>query len=161
MQAGAYQSGTWVVGVAKAGMEEGVDGIGGSCIVAPSGEALASRYRPLRLEFLRGLQARHVQLRHAPAAAGVRDDCGATRGVADGGWGRSGAVTSASRKLVLRITSMGDGGTVNLKCRTGCGYLQVFVQVVVVDALPGPLVAIRFRACACAAMRAQDQYCKD
>ena len=34
MQAGAYQNGTWVVGVAKAGIEEGVDQIGGSCIVA-------------------------------------------------------------------------------------------------------------------------------
>ncbi|MCY0854978.1 N-carbamoyl-D-amino-acid hydrolase [Cupriavidus sp. D39] len=42
MQAGAYQNGTWVVGVAKAGMEEGVDGIGGSCIIAPSGEVLAN-----------------------------------------------------------------------------------------------------------------------
>lgn len=41
MQAGAYQNGTWVVGVAKAGLEEGVDGIGGSCIIAPSGEVLA------------------------------------------------------------------------------------------------------------------------
>jgi len=42
MQAGAYQNGTWVVGVAKAGIEEGVDQIGGSCIVAPSGEVVAS-----------------------------------------------------------------------------------------------------------------------
>lgn len=42
MQAGAYQNGTWVVGVAKAGLEEGVDGIGGSCIIAPSGEVLAN-----------------------------------------------------------------------------------------------------------------------
>ena len=42
MQAGAYQNGTWVVGVAKAGLEEGVDNIGGSCIVAPSGEIVAS-----------------------------------------------------------------------------------------------------------------------
>jgi N-carbamoyl-D-amino-acid hydrolase len=42
MQAGAYQNGTWVVGVAKAGMEEGVDQIGGSCIVAPSGEIVAA-----------------------------------------------------------------------------------------------------------------------
>jgi predicted amidohydrolase len=41
MQAGAYQNGTWVVGVAKAGVEEGVDSIGGSCIVAPSGEVAA------------------------------------------------------------------------------------------------------------------------
>ena len=37
MQAGAYQNGTWVVGVAKAGVEEGVDQIGQSCIIAPSG----------------------------------------------------------------------------------------------------------------------------
>lgn len=42
MQAGAYQNGTWVVGVAKAGVEEGVDQIGGSCIVAPSGEIVAA-----------------------------------------------------------------------------------------------------------------------
>jgi predicted amidohydrolase len=41
MQAGAYQNGTWVAGVAKAGVEEGVDSIGGSCIVAPSGEVVA------------------------------------------------------------------------------------------------------------------------
>ena len=41
MQAGAYQNGTWVVGVAKAGLEEGVDSIGGSCIIAPSGEVVA------------------------------------------------------------------------------------------------------------------------
>lgn len=41
MQAGAYQNGTWVVGVAKAGLEEGVDSIAGSCIVAPSGEVVA------------------------------------------------------------------------------------------------------------------------
>ena len=41
LQAGAYHNGTWVVGVAKAGMEEGVDSIGGSCIVAPSGEVVA------------------------------------------------------------------------------------------------------------------------
>ena len=42
MQAGAYQNGTFVVGVAKAGVEEGVDQIGGSCIIAPSGEVVAS-----------------------------------------------------------------------------------------------------------------------
>lgn len=38
MQAGAYQNGSWVVGVAKAGNEEGCDLIGGSCIIAPTGE---------------------------------------------------------------------------------------------------------------------------
>lgn len=42
MQAGAYQNGTWVVGVAKAGVEEGVDQIGGSSIIAPSGEIVAA-----------------------------------------------------------------------------------------------------------------------
>jgi predicted amidohydrolase len=42
MQAGAYQNGTWVVGVAKAGREEGVDHIGGTCIIHPSGEIVAA-----------------------------------------------------------------------------------------------------------------------
>jgi len=41
MQASAYQNGTWVVGVAKAGCEEGCDLIGGSCIIAPTGEIVA------------------------------------------------------------------------------------------------------------------------
>jgi predicted amidohydrolase len=41
MQAGAYQNGTWVVGVAKCGVEEGVEMIGGSAIIAPSGEIVA------------------------------------------------------------------------------------------------------------------------
>ena len=41
MQAGAYQNGSWVVGVAKAGREEGCDLIGGSCIIAPTGEIVA------------------------------------------------------------------------------------------------------------------------
>ena len=42
MQSGAYQNGSWVVGVAKAGCEEGVDQIGNSIVVAPSGEIVAS-----------------------------------------------------------------------------------------------------------------------
>jgi predicted amidohydrolase len=41
MQAGAYQNGMWVVGVAKAGKEEGCDLIGQSCIIAPTGEIVA------------------------------------------------------------------------------------------------------------------------
>jgi len=41
MQAGAYQNSTWVVGVAKAGNEEGSELLAGSCIVAPSGEIVA------------------------------------------------------------------------------------------------------------------------
>jgi predicted amidohydrolase len=41
MQAGAYQNGTWVVGVAKGGVEEGVDTLAQSCIIAPSGQIVA------------------------------------------------------------------------------------------------------------------------
>jgi len=41
MQSAAYQNGTWVVAVAKAGREEGCDLIGGSCIIAPTGEIVA------------------------------------------------------------------------------------------------------------------------
>ena len=40
MQAGAYQNGSWIVGVAKAGQEEGCDLIGDSCIIAPTGEIM-------------------------------------------------------------------------------------------------------------------------
>jgi predicted amidohydrolase len=40
MQSGAYQNGTWVVGVAKCGCEEGCDMIGNSSIIAPSGEVV-------------------------------------------------------------------------------------------------------------------------
>jgi predicted amidohydrolase len=42
MQSGAYQNGTFVVGVAKGGVEEGVDSLAESCIIAPSGEILAA-----------------------------------------------------------------------------------------------------------------------
>jgi predicted amidohydrolase len=41
MQSGAYQNGTFVVGVAKGGTEEGVPSIAGSAIIAPSGEIIA------------------------------------------------------------------------------------------------------------------------
>jgi predicted amidohydrolase len=41
MQSGAYQNGTWVVGVAKGGVEEGVDSLGQTCIVAPSGQIVS------------------------------------------------------------------------------------------------------------------------
>ena len=41
MQSGAYQNGTWVVGVAKGGVEEGVDSLAQSMIVAPSGQIVA------------------------------------------------------------------------------------------------------------------------
>ena len=42
VQAGAYQNSTWVVSVAKAGPEGPLELIGGSCIVSPSGEIVAT-----------------------------------------------------------------------------------------------------------------------
>jgi len=41
MAAGAYQNGTWVVGVAKGGIEEGGEGLCESQIIGPSGEVVA------------------------------------------------------------------------------------------------------------------------
>lgn len=41
MQSGAYQNGAYVVGVAKGGVEEGVDGLAQTVIVAPSGQIVA------------------------------------------------------------------------------------------------------------------------
>lgn len=41
MQAGAYQNSTWVIGTAKAGVEDEHGLMGGSCIIAPSGEIVA------------------------------------------------------------------------------------------------------------------------
>jgi predicted amidohydrolase len=41
MQAGAYANATWVVGVAKCGVEEGCEMIGGSSIIAPTGQIVA------------------------------------------------------------------------------------------------------------------------
>ena len=78
MQAGAYQNGTWVVGVAKAGREGGVDMMGGSAIISPNGEIMAQS-ASLEDELIltvvrsrcRGLyQAEHLQLRR-PSPAGA------------------------------------------------------------------------------------------
>ncbi|MCB8883119.1 N-carbamoyl-D-amino-acid hydrolase [Acidisoma cellulosilytica] len=41
MQAGAYQNTVWVAAAAKAGLEDGQALIGGSCIIAPTGEITA------------------------------------------------------------------------------------------------------------------------
>ena len=81
MQAGAYQNGTWVVGVAKAGREEGCDLIGQSQIIAPSGEtvamtstlgdelitarcdlALSRSYKTTIFDFARHRQPKHYRL---------------------------------------------------------------------------------------------------
>ena len=41
MRAGAYENSMFVVGIAKAGVEDGVELIGGSCIISPLGVVLA------------------------------------------------------------------------------------------------------------------------
>ena len=41
MQAGAYQNGTFVIGVAKGGSEEGVESLADSCVIAPTGRIIA------------------------------------------------------------------------------------------------------------------------
>ena len=41
LQAGAYQNCLWVIGVARAGVEDGSGLIGGTCIIAPTGEMVA------------------------------------------------------------------------------------------------------------------------
>ena len=41
LRAGAYQNSLFVVGIAKAGVEDGMELIGGSCIVSPLGQVLA------------------------------------------------------------------------------------------------------------------------
>ena len=46
IQAGCYQNGVWSVAVAKAGFEEGCELIGGSLIVAPTGEVIARSQGP-------------------------------------------------------------------------------------------------------------------
>lgn len=81
LQAGAYQNSCWVVAVAKAGIEEGVEQIGGTCIVAPSGQIvaeatsltdelivarcdldLASHYRKSTFDFARHRRVEHYGL---------------------------------------------------------------------------------------------------
>ena len=42
VQAGAYQNSTWVVAIAKCGVEDGHPLFGGSCIVNPDGEIVAA-----------------------------------------------------------------------------------------------------------------------
>jgi predicted amidohydrolase len=44
MQAGAYQNGTWVVAAAKGGVEEGIDALAQSSVIAPSGQIVAQAF---------------------------------------------------------------------------------------------------------------------
>ena len=80
MQSGAYQNGTWVVGVAKGGVEEGVDSLAQSMIIAPSGQIVAQALtaddelvdRPLRPRLVQAVQGHTVRLRSLPPTRGVR-----------------------------------------------------------------------------------------
>ena len=82
MQAGAYQNGTWVVGVAKGGSEEDVPSLADSMIVAPSGKVVARAGRrrrradrpSLRSRCRPELQAHDLQLRDPPPARPVSHD---------------------------------------------------------------------------------------
>ena len=83
LQAGAYQNGTWVVGVAKAGIEEGCELIGGTCIVAPSGVVVAQALTQgdelvvarCDLDEVPRLQGLDLQFRAPPRAGTLPDDC--------------------------------------------------------------------------------------
>ena len=74
MQSGAYQNGTWVVGVAKGGVEEGVDSLRRRMIVAPSGPdrrpGVHGRRRAgggdVRPRLVQALQGHAVRLRPLP-----------------------------------------------------------------------------------------------
>ena len=46
LQAGAYQNSTWIAAAGKTGLEDGHGLIGGSCIVAPTGEIAAQSVAP-------------------------------------------------------------------------------------------------------------------
>ena len=65
MQSGAYQNGTWVVGVAKGGVEAGVDSLAQSMIVAPSGQIVAQALTAGDELITRRLRPRLVQALHA------------------------------------------------------------------------------------------------
>ena len=70
VQAGAYQNGTWVVSIAKAGVEDGHGLLGGSTIVHPSGQIVARTEtlddeldrRGLRSRRMHVLQGNHLRL---------------------------------------------------------------------------------------------------
>ena len=71
MQAGAYQNGTFVVAAAKCGLEEGVESLAESCVIAPSGQIIAcayttgdaARHGTLRSRLVRSVQKDGVRLR--------------------------------------------------------------------------------------------------
>ena len=93
---------TWVVGVAKCGVEEGCEMIGGSSIVAPTGEVVAQALTQgdelviarCDLDLGRELQGDDVQLRAPPPARAVPHDRRAQ------GRGRAGVSSRPGRKAI-------------------------------------------------------------
>ena len=91
MQSGAYQNGTFVVGVAKGGVEEGVPSLCDSRIIAPSGEILAAAEtagrradrRRLRPRLVQAVHGHAVRLRPLPAAGGLHPPHDAARRTAE------------------------------------------------------------------------------
>ena len=87
MQSGAYQNGTWVVGVAKGGVEAGVDSLAQSIIVAPSGQVVAQALTTgdeliisgVRPRLVQALHPHTVRLRPLPPPRDVHPHHGATR----------------------------------------------------------------------------------
>ena len=80
MSSGAYQNGTFVVGVAKGGVEEGVDSLAESSIFGPSGELLARATtnddeldrRRVRPRLVRPVQEHALRLRPLPPPRRLR-----------------------------------------------------------------------------------------
>ena len=144
MQSGAYQNGTWVVGVAKGGVEEGVDSLAQSMIVAPSGQIVAqaltagdelvvarcdldwcARYQGTRVRLRPLPPPRDVHPDHVPARRDPpRVDCRATarsavaRQIATAGsvpWRHEGRHVEVDRALLAERARLG------LDDETRCG----------------------------------------
>ncbi len=76
MQAGAYQNGTWVVGVAKGGIEEGVESLAQSVIIAPSGQIVAQADQHRR-------RADHAPAATSTCATATRRRCSTSTAIGD------------------------------------------------------------------------------
>ena len=82
MQAGAYQNGTFVVAAAKGGLEEGVESLAQSCVIAPIGSdrrlrvygRRRARHGGVRPRLVRPLQKDCVRLRSLSHDRALRTD---------------------------------------------------------------------------------------
>ena len=143
MQAGAYANATWVVGVAKCGVEEGCEMIGNSSIIAPTGEVVAQALTQgdelviarCDLDLGKQLQGDDLQLRAPPPARAVPHDRRAPGG------GGAGVIRlhvhAAVAELAPRVTAKRrlddpaverrhDGGDEPARQRTDRGVAEPF-----------------------------------